>query len=65
MSLRHKTLHQVFTDILDHACPNGSGVEDEQGYTSYYIETHCVAWHISAKKTLSGWIIRDVKSEDC
>ena len=56
-------LAQVLADVLDHACPNGGVGED--GWASYYVETHCVAWNITARKTDSGWEIREAKGEDC
>jgi hypothetical protein len=49
--------------ILDGACPNG-GVE-EDGWASYVIETHCVAWRVSARKQDGRWDIRKITSEDC
>jgi len=53
---------QLAHDILDHACPN---YVDDNGWNHYYIETHCVAWKITARKSDAGWVIREVKSEDC
>jgi hypothetical protein len=49
--------------ILNNACPNG-GIE-EDGWASYYIETHCIAWRVTARKQDGHWHIRSITSEDC
>jgi hypothetical protein len=54
-------LEKVFSDILDHCCSNPT----EDGWDEISIETHCVAWIITAKKENGKWIIRDAKGEDC
>lgn len=56
-------LADLATAILTHACPNG-GIE-EDGWQSFYIETHCVAWRVSAKKIDGAWTIRSMTAEDC
>jgi hypothetical protein len=56
-------LDKLMSAILDHACPNG-GVE-EDGWAEYVIETHCVAWRVSARKGEAGWVMRNVANEDC
>jgi hypothetical protein len=53
----------LMCSILDGACPNG-GVE-EDGWASYIIETHCVAWLVSARKQDGRWDIRKITSENC
>lgn len=53
------TLAELMSSILDGACPNG-GTDN-----TYYIETHCVGWRITAHKTAGKWIISDVTSEAC
>jgi hypothetical protein len=53
----------LMSNILDSACPNG-GVE-EGGWATYYIETHCVAWRVTARKQQGRWHIRNITSEDC
>lgn len=53
------TLDGLATAILDSACPNGGGEN------SYYIETHCVGWNVTAQKINGRWEIIDVVSEDC
>ena len=60
-------LGKALTQILDHACPNGgitTGWTGEE-WSSFYIETHCVAWKITARKNDNGWEIRDIQGEDC
>lgn len=53
-------LTDLMTSILDHACPNGGGDN------TYYLETHCVGWHITAHKDNgNGWVIDNVTSEAC
>jgi hypothetical protein len=55
-------LARLAHDILDNACPNG-GTDGEWG--TYVIETHCVAWRITARKHDGHWHIRNITSEDC
>lgn len=56
-------LARLAHNMLNHACPNG-GVE-EDGWATYYIETHCVAWRVTARKQQGRWHIRTITSEDC
>lgn len=38
--------------LLSHACPAAD--PDENGWTQYWIETHCVGFWISARKVKHG-----------
>lgn len=57
------TTGDLMADILNHACPNGGVGED--GYKTYVIETHCVAWRITARHLDGQWDIRTVTTEAC
>jgi hypothetical protein len=60
------SLARLAHDILDSACPNGGvdgGVDGEWG--TYVIETHCIAWRVTARKQDGHWHIRSITSEDC
>jgi len=50
---------ELMNSILDHACPNGGA------NNKFYIETHCVAWRVTAEKLDGKWNILNVASEDC
>lgn len=54
---------ELMEAILEHACPNGGVAED--GWNTYVIETHCVEWHITARKNAGKWVVRRVTSEAC
>ena len=56
-------LARLAHNMLNHACPNG-GVEQD-GWATYYIETHCVAWRVTARKQQGRWHIRNITSENC
>lgn len=53
----------LIAEILDAACPNGG--TDENGNNIYVIETHCVAWQITAKKIGGRWHIIKSEPEPC
>lgn len=55
-------LARLAQEILDNACPNG-GIDGE--WHTYIIETHCVAWHVTARIEGKRWIIRKITSENC
>jgi hypothetical protein len=61
VNLNTVELANIFSVILDNCCSNPT----EDGWKEISIETHCVAWIITAKKENGKWIILDVKSEDC
>jgi hypothetical protein len=53
-------LAEVFSRILDNCCPT-----EIHGKTRVFrIETHCVGWTITAKKTEYGWAIETVEIWD-
>jgi hypothetical protein len=56
-------LARLAHNMLNHACPNG-GVE-EDGWATYCIETHCVAWRVTARKEQGRWHIRNITREYC
>jgi len=56
-------LAQLAHRILLHACPNG-GVE-EDGWKTYVIETHCLAWRVTARMEDGQWHIRTITTEYC
>lgn len=49
--------------ILDHACPGPP--PDEDGFSVYYIEAHCVAFKITARPRTKTWDIKSFEMEDC
>lgn len=55
-------LAELAHNILQHACPNG-GIQGD--WHTFVIETHCVAWRVTAKKMNGHWVIRSAISEDC
>jgi hypothetical protein len=55
-------LIDLATKILDHACPN---YVDGTGWNHYYIETHCVAWRVTARKRDGQWEIDAISGEGC
>ena len=56
--MKNVALERLMSEILDMACPNG-GVGEHQrppeDCDTFYIETHCVTWKVSAKKTNGVW----------
>ena len=48
--------------LLSHACP--SIEPDVDGFSRYFIETHCVGWWITARREKNGeWTVKKMESE--
>lgn len=65
-------LKELMFKILDCSCSNpvdyDEWVKDQRnykGWNEFYIETHCIAWRVIAKKIDGQWIIKKATPEDC
>jgi hypothetical protein len=74
-------LIDLATKILDNCCSNpvdweaweesnkprpiGEPRPAYTGWNEYYIETHCVAWRVIARKRDGQWEIKSISGEDC
>jgi hypothetical protein len=56
------SLHDLMVCILDNCCSNPS---KDSGWNEYYVETHCVAYTITAQKVNGKWIIGAVNVKPC
>lgn len=48
--------------LLDNACPL---TETDYHTKVFYIETHCVAWHVEAYKRDGEWVVLNMTSSPC
>jgi hypothetical protein len=55
-------LRQIMWEILEMACPNVVG---DDGWNTYYIETHCIMWKVTAQKIDGEWVIKMATGEPC
>ena len=56
-------LDKAMAEILENAC--GATTPDAEGWTEYYIETHCIMWRVTAKKAGEQWVIKMCTGEAC
>jgi hypothetical protein len=55
------TLVSLASDVLDHACPTDEGQRRLEGIL--HIETHCVGFTVTARKTEGRWEISVLEQE--
>ena len=65
-------LNELMFAILDHSCSSPVDYDEwakdqrnYKGWSKFYIETHCIAWRVIAKKIDGQWIIKEARPEDC
>lgn len=55
------SLDTMMIQLLDYACPS---LTDDEEWQLFYIETHCIAWWVTARMVKGSWEIKEARIED-